>query len=88
MSQHAHNIGQRQRPLRVCSCVRRLVDDSFTCDASRKKAAFGDVGQYLASLDPARTIIAGNLECAGEPGGQRESAARLQHTQPGDFSTA
>lgn len=56
--------------------MRRLVDDSFTCNASRKKAAFGDVGQYLARMDPARTIIAGNLECAGEPGGE---SASLQH---------
>jgi poly-gamma-glutamate synthesis protein (capsule biosynthesis protein) len=42
----------------------RLVDDSFTCDASRKTAAFGNVLPYLHSLDPASTIIAGNLECA------------------------
>jgi hypothetical protein len=44
--------------------MRRLVDDSFTCDASRKTAAFGNVLPYLHDLDPANTIIAGNLECA------------------------
>jgi hypothetical protein len=45
---------------------RRLVDDSFTCDALRKTAAFGNVLPFLQGMDPATTIIAGNLECASE----------------------
>lgn len=47
-----------------CSFERRLVDDSLTCDALRKTAAFGDVLPFIHSLDPNTTIVAGNLECA------------------------
>jgi len=43
----------------------RYVNDGFTCEASQKTAAFGDVLPFLHSMDPHSTVIAGNLECAG-----------------------
>jgi hypothetical protein len=53
----------------VCIALwHRYVNDAFTCDATRKTATFGNVLPYLQSLDPAHTIIAGNLECAGGQG--------------------
>lgn len=45
----------------------RYVDDAFTASAERKTAAFGDVLPFLRALDPATTVIAGNLECASKP---------------------
>lgn len=43
----------------------RYVDDQFEVE-ERKKGAFGDVLRVLNQYDPSCSIVAGNLECAGD----------------------